>query len=167
MLDLRYATSNNFAHRPLYRHARCLLAAPAAQALARAARALAPRGLHLVAWDCYRPLSVQRALWPLRPPGTGDRYVADPQKGSRHNRAVAIDLGLADAHGRLLAMGTPFDDFSDRSARGFPGLTDEERAHRALLDDAMAQAGFTGLPSEWWHFDLAGWERYPLRDDPL
>jgi D-alanyl-D-alanine dipeptidase len=166
-LDLRYATANNLAHRPLYRHARCMLAEAAAAALARAAHALAARGLHLVAWDCYRPLSVQRALWPLRPPGTGDRYVADPQKGSRHNRAAAVDVGLADARGRRLPMGSGFDDFSERADRAFAGLTAEERRNRALLDGAMAAAGFVGLPSEWWHFDLVGWERLPLRDDPL
>src|SRR5205823_2554366 len=87
----------------------CRLRAPVAERLARVARRIQARGLRLVAWDCYRPPSVQREMWRLRP---DERYVADPAKGSRHNRGAAVDLTLADERGRPLAMPTAFDTFS-------------------------------------------------------
>jgi D-alanyl-D-alanine dipeptidase len=161
-LDVRYATPNNFTHQKVYPWARCLLRRPTAERLQRVERALAP--LHLVLYDCFRPLSVQRRFWQLVP---DERYVADPRQGSRHNRGAAVDLGLLDEKGKPLDMGSGFDDFTERSHRDFAGLTGAQRAHRAALDAAMTREGFVPLPTEWWHFDDAHWQDYPILEDWL
>ncbi len=163
-LELRYATENNFAHRRLYTVARCLLRDDAARALALVQHDLEQRGLGLKVFDCYRPLSVQKVLWSILP---DEKYVANPREGSRHNRGAAVDLTLVDKRGRELPMPTPFDDFSERAHRDFAALPAEVLRNRALLEAAMARRGFIGLPTEWWHFDLRGWERYPVLDVPL
>jgi D-alanyl-D-alanine dipeptidase len=163
-LDLRYATTDNFTHQVVYPAAQCLLRREVAERLRRVQAALEPRGLGLEVWDCYRPLSVQRRFWALVP---DPRYVADPAKGSRHNRGAAVDLTLVDAAGRELDMGTGFDDFSPRSHRDARDLSAAARAHRATLEAAMAAQGFVGMPTEWWHFDAGDWKRYPIADVPL
>ena len=163
-LDLRYATADNFTHRTVYPQARCLLRREVAVRLMAVEARLRARGLHLKLYDCYRPLSVQRLFFQLVP---DERYVADPKKGSRHNRGAAVDLTLVDEAGRELPMGTGFDDFSARAHRDATGLPEEVVRNRALLDEVMGAAGFTGMPTEWWHYDGPGWERYPLLDVPM
>jgi D-alanyl-D-alanine dipeptidase len=163
-LDIRYATTANFTHQRLYAHARCLLHDDVAKRLAGVQRELRARGLGLVLYDCYRPLSVQKKMWALVP---DERYVSDPAKGSRHNRAAAVDLALVDKHGRALPMPSAYDEFSERAHRDYAGGTDEQRANRALLQDVMQRHGFVGLPTEWWHFDAAEWQTYPIADEPL
>lgn len=163
-LDLRYATPNNFTGRALYPAARCLLRPAVAAQLARAQAAAAREGLGLKVFDCYRPLAIQRHLWALVP---DERYVADPSKGSRHNRGAAVDLTLVDASGAELSMPTGFDDFSARAHRDYADLPADAVANRARLERLMTAAGFTGLPTEWWHFDADGWERYEVLDLPL
>jgi zinc D-Ala-D-Ala dipeptidase len=162
-LDIRYATPDNFTKAALYPAAVCWLSPKAAKALAKVARDLRSDGLRLKAFDCYRPLSIQRKLWALVP---DERYVADPAKGSRHNRGMAVDLTLTDDQGRALPMPTDYDDFSEKAHRGAPAMPEAAR-NRARLEKAMARRGFVGLPTEWWHFDLKGWERAPLLDAPL
>ncbi|MFN8644953.1 MAG: M15 family metallopeptidase [Candidatus Binatia bacterium] len=142
--------------------ARCCCARRAAE------RLLAPAGgggagLGLKVFDCYRPLSVQRAMWTV----FDERYVADPAKGSRHNRGAAVDLTLVDANGRELPMPTGFDDFSARAHRDYDDLPPAVLANRAQLERLMTDAGFTGLLIEWWHFDADGWERFDVLDVPL
>ena len=112
ILDMRYATSNNFLKAPVYPVARCLLRAPVAEALKRVQADLITQGLGLKLFDCYRPLSVQRAMWKILP---DSNYVANPAKGSRHNRGAAVDLTLVDAMGKELEMPTGFDDFSEKA----------------------------------------------------
>jgi zinc D-Ala-D-Ala dipeptidase len=167
-LDIRYATAANFTHQRLYAHARCLLHEAVARRLADVQRELRARGLGLVAHDCYRPLSVQKKMWSLVP---DERYVADPQKGSRHNRGAAVDVALVDARGRALPMPSAYDEFDERAHRDYTGGTDpqakEARANRALLEEVMQRHGFVGLPTEWWHFDAAEWQTYPIADEPL
>jgi len=163
-LDVRYATAGNFTHQRLYAHARCLLHDEVARRLADVQRELAARGLGLVAYDCYRPLSVQKKMWALVP---DERYVSDPAKGSRHNRGAAVDLGLVDKRGRALPMPSGYDEFSARAHRDFAGGSDAARANRALLEEVMQRHGFVGLPTEWWHFDAAEWQSYPISDEPL
>jgi D-alanyl-D-alanine dipeptidase len=164
VLDVRYATPHNFTGRTLYPVERCLLRADAAARLVRVNAQLSREGLRLRLFDCYRPLSIQRALWALVP---DERYVADPAKGSRHNRAAAVDLTLADASGRALPMPSEYDEFTPRAHRNYEGGAAAERANRALLERAMSEQGFVGLPTEWWHFDAPGWEAYPVLDVPL
>lgn len=163
-VDVRYATPENFTGKVLYPVNRCLLRRPVAERLAGVQRALRERGLGLKVWDCYRPLSIQRKLWALVP---DPRYVADPAKGSRHNRGAAVDLTLVDGSGAELEMPTGYDDFSERSHRGHAGASPRAAANSALLESALARAGFAGLATEWWHFDADGWREYPLEDVPL
>lgn len=163
-LDIRYATADNFTKAVVYPAARCLLRPEAAAALGKVQADLAARGLGLKLWDCYRPLSVQRRFWELVP---DPRYVADPRKGSRHNRGAAVDATLVDAAGRELELPTGYDDFSEAAHRASTAGSPAARANAKALEEAMAKHGFKGLATEWWHFDYAGWEKFPLLDVPL
>jgi len=161
-IDIRYATSNNFMHQPLYPIAKAYLRAPAARALADVQRELAPRGLGVNVFDAYRPYSITEKMWePIKNPD----FVADPAKGSRHNRGAAVDLTLIDLRtGEELPMPTPYDDFTERARHDFNDLPADAIANRALLRDVMTKHGFDPLPSEWWHYDFRGWERFELMD---
>lgn len=161
-LDIRYATENNFMKKTLYPVAKAYLRAPAAQALVDVQRELAVRGIGIKVFDAYRPYRVTEAMWePIKNPD----YVADPAKGSRHNRGAAVDLTLIDLKsGAELPMPTPYDDFTPRAAHAFSDLTAEVLANRALLREVMTKHGFEPLPSEWWHYDFRGWERFELMD---
>lgn len=161
--DIRYATENNFTKRIVYPAAVCKLRAEAAAALKRAQAALKAKGLGLKVYDCYRPLSVQKKFWELVP---DERYVADPKKGSRHNRGMAVDAALVDGNGKDLEMPTAYDDFSERAHRNAPA-SDTASKNRRLLAEVLEREGFQGLPTEWWHFDFRGWEKAPLLDLPL
>ena len=162
--DLRYATTDNFTGVAVYPVARALLRREAARALLAVQAELRSEGLGLLIWDAYRPLAVQRLFWELVP---DERYVADPAKGSRHNRGAAVDLTLCDSLGHALPMPTAFDDFSGRAHRDATGWTPEQRRNSERLQAAMERHGFTGLPSEWWHYDLVGWQRHAVLDIPL
>lgn len=163
-LDLRYATANNFMHRPLYQESRCLLRAIAAKQLAQVQADLEAIGLGLKVYDCYRPLSVQKQMWKLLP---DDRYVANPAYGSRHNRGSAVDLTLVDRAGRELTMPTDFDDFTERAATNYDGASVQAKQNRQQLKEAMTKHGFIPLQTEWWHFDSASWAQFPVLDVPL
>ncbi len=160
-LDIRYATENNFTHHKVYKQARCFLQRPAAEQLGKVQKELEAEGLGLKLYDCYRPLSVQKKFWALVP---DERYVADPAKGSRHNRGAAVDLTVVDRNGREIEMPTPYDNFTERAHRNFMNLPATELKNRALLERVMTKYGFEPLPTEWWHFDFRGWERYPVMD---
>jgi D-alanyl-D-alanine dipeptidase len=164
-LDIRYATPNNFMKQTLYPVARAYLRAPAARALAEVDRELATRGLGIKVFDAYRPYRVTVAMWePIQNPD----FVADPAKGSRHNRGAAVDLTLIDrATGAELPMPTGYDDFTARASHEFTDLPAEVLANRALLREVMTKHGFEPLPSEWWHYDFGGWREYELLDVPL
>jgi D-alanyl-D-alanine dipeptidase len=164
-IDVRYATSNNFMHAPLYPIAKVFLRAPAVRALAEVQRDLAKDNLGIKVFDGYRPYSITEKMWePIRNPD----FVADPAKGSRHNRGAAVDLTLIDLRtGQELDMPTPYDDFTKRARQDFDDLPPNVIANRAKLRDAMMRHGFEPLPSEWWHFDYAGWQRFELMDVPL
>jgi D-alanyl-D-alanine dipeptidase len=160
--DVRYATTNNFMHAQLYPVPKVYLRRPAAIALHEIERELAREGLGLKIFDGYRPYRVTVRMWkPIRNPD----FVADPAKGSRHNRGAAVDLTLIDLRtGRELPMPTPYDDFTPRARQDFNDLSPEVIANRAKLRNVMESHGFAALPSEWWHFDFRGWERFELLD---
>jgi D-alanyl-D-alanine dipeptidase len=164
-IDIRYATANNFMKEPLYRSAKAYLRAPAARALREAQDELAKEGLGLKVFDGYRPYRITEKMWePIRNPD----FVADPAKGSRHNRGAAVDLTLIDLHtGAEMPMPTPYDDFTSRARHDFNDLPADAIANRAKLRDVMTRHGFEPLPSEWWHYDFKGWERFELLDVPL
>lgn len=170
-LDLRYATDRNFTGVAVYPEARCLLRREVAERLARVQARLRAEGKGLLVWDCYRPFSVQERFFALVP---DERYVAKPVRregrpvqGSKHNRGAAVDVTLLDAAGASLPMPTDFDDFSPRAHRDAVDATPEALANRATLEAAMVAEGFAPLPTEWWHFDGPGFERYELLDVPL
>jgi D-alanyl-D-alanine dipeptidase len=166
-LDVRYATPNNFVGRPVYRQPRVFLQRPAAEAVARAHRGLASKGYGLLVFDGYRPWSVTRLFWEVTPAHLRE-FVADPRKGSRHNRGCAVDLTLFDlATGREVEMPTAYDDFTEKAAQDYAGATPSQSAHRRILRDAMLAEGFLVYPSEWWHFDYAAWQEYPILDVPF
>lgn len=164
-LDIRYATANNFMKTVLYPEPAAFLRAPAARALAAAQRDLQAEGLGLKVFDAYRPYSVTVAMWePIRNPD----YVADPAKGSRHNRGCAVDVTLVrPGDGAELPMPTPYDDFTPRAHHDFGELPADVLANRQLLRETMERHGFVALPSEWWHYDFAGWESFELMDLPF
>lgn len=164
VMDIRYATANNFTGKVVYPKARCLLREPVAKKLAAAARELESMAFRLKVYDCYRPLSVQRRFWELVPDA---RYMADPKKGSRHNRGAAVDVTLTDSSGQELEMPTAYDDFSEKAHRGAPGTSPQAAANSRRLEDVMERHGFKGIATEWWHFDASGWERYGLSDEPF
>lgn len=163
-IDIRYATSSNFMHRPLYPVARCLLRESVARRLSRVQEDLSKTGLGLKIHDGYRPLSIQRQMWAVMP---DDRYVADPAKGSRHNRGAAVDVTLVDSSGRELEMPSGYDEFSERAHLDYQGGTTSALKNRDRLVRAMRRRGFTPLATEWWHYDAPGWRKYPLLDVPL
>eukprot|EP01035_Chromulina_nebulosa_P030189 gene30189-40103_t len=161
-IDTRYATANNFTGQPIYERPGAYLQRPAAQALARVAARLARRGFGLVIYDGYRPWFATKLFWDVVPPDK-HAFVADPAKGSRHNRGCAVDLGLYDLHtGAIVPMPSRYDEMSARAAPDFAGGTGAERAHRDLLRAAMEREGFTVNDSEWWHFDYRDWADYPI-----
>jgi D-alanyl-D-alanine dipeptidase len=149
--DLRYATINNFLHEQLYKNGDVtFLRLPVARAIAKVQRELNEKGLSLKIWDAYRPYSATVKMWNLI---KDDRYVADPKKGSGHNRGIAVDVTIINkATGEELNMGTGFDNFSDTAHLDFMNLPAEVLKNRSLLKTTMEKYGFKELETEWWHF---------------
>lgn len=161
-LDIRYATLNNFMGAPFYTQAKAFMQRNAAEALARVNKNLKKYGYSLMIYDAYRPWYVTKMFWDATPKDK-KKYVADPQKGSRHNRGCAVDITLYDLEtGKPVDMTSGFDEFSGRANPGYPGGTSLERWNRWFLKTAMVQEGFTVYPNEWWHFDYKDYQKYPI-----
>jgi D-alanyl-D-alanine dipeptidase len=161
-LEIRYATSNNLFGTPFYSQARAFLQRPAAEALVRVNAALRRRGFGLLVHDGYRPWYVTKMFWDASP---ADKhvFVADPATGSKHNRGAAVDLTLYDlATGAPVEMVSTYDETSPRAYPNYPGGTSRQRWHRELLRRAMEAERFTVYEAEWWHFDYADWQKYPI-----
>jgi zinc D-Ala-D-Ala dipeptidase len=166
-LDIRYATTNNFAKRAVYTEARAFLQRPAAEALVRAHQSLKPRGYGLLVFDGYRPWRVTKLFWDITPPEKRE-FVADPSKGSKHNRGCAIDLSMYDlGTGREVAMPSAYDEMSPAAYPTYEGGPPDRRVRRGLLRTAMESNGFTVEPNEWWHFNYKDWPQYPILDIPF
>lgn len=167
-LDIRYATTSNFTGRQLYNQPRAFLIRPAAEALVRAHKVAQSNGYGLTIFDAYRPWRITKALWDATPPGPQRNYVANPNKGSRHNRGCAVDLSLHRLDtGRLVAMPSGYDEFSPRAHRDFVQASPEALANRSRLETWMEAEGLLGISNEWWHFDFSGWQEYPILDLPF
>jgi D-alanyl-D-alanine dipeptidase len=163
-LDIRYATGNNFVGRPVYPQARAFLQKPAAKALLKVHHKLAKQGLGLVIFDGYRPWTITKLFWDVVPEDKR-KFVANPEKGSKHNRGCAVDLSIYDLKtGELIPMPSGYDEFTDRASPDYRGGTAEETKNRELLRKLMQDAGFTVNPNEWWHFDYRDWEKYAIYD---
>jgi D-alanyl-D-alanine dipeptidase len=182
ILDVRYATTDNFFGKKVYPVARCLLRPGPAQKLVRAQEWLDKHhpGLRLMLKDCYRPASIQFVLWDAVKGTPKSRYVANPysRTGSIHSYGAAVDLTLADASGKELDMGTPYDHLGElaepRKEKAFltaGKLTRAQVDNRLILRSAMVKAGFKTIPNEWWHFNDGSHEevraRYEKLDVPL
>jgi zinc D-Ala-D-Ala dipeptidase len=166
-LDIRYATTNNLARRAVYTEARAFLQRPAAEALVRVQRALKDTGFGLLVFDGYRPWRVTKLFWDITPPARRE-FVADPAKGSKHNRGCAVDLSLYDlATGGEVEMPSEYDEMSPRAYPTYDGNTAQARARRDLLRAAMEREGFTVESNEWWHFNYQDWTAYPILDIPF
>jgi D-alanyl-D-alanine dipeptidase len=161
-LDIRYATAHNFLGRPVYTEARAFLQKPAAAALVRVSRKLRRQGFGLLVFDGYRPWSVTKIFWDATPEDK-KVFVADPAKGSRHNRGCAVDLSLYDLKtGKEVEMTGAYDEMTERSHVNYKGGTDEQRKMRDLLRAAMESEGFQVYEPEWWHYDYKDWKEYPI-----
>jgi D-alanyl-D-alanine dipeptidase len=166
-LDIRYATSNNFAKQAVYSEARAFLQRPAAEALVQVNQELKLLGYQLLVFDGYRPWSVTKLFWDITP-RKDKKFVANPKKGSRHNRGCAVDLSLWDtAAGKEVSMTGEYDEMSPRSYVAYTGGTPEQRKLRDLLRSKMERHGFTVLEAEWWHFDYKDWRAYSIQNIPF
>src|SRR5215203_2383777 len=164
-LDIRYATTNNLFGTVFYSQPRAFLQRPAAEALVRVGRKLKQSGYGLLVHDGYRPWYVTKVFWDATPEDK-KIFVADPSKGSRHNRGAAIDLTLYDLKtGKPIEMVSTYDETTDRSYPNYPGGTSLQRWHRELLRAAMEAEGFTVYEAEWWHFDYKNWQRYRIGNE--
>jgi D-alanyl-D-alanine dipeptidase len=161
ILDIRYATPNNFTGVAVYPEAKAYARFEVVKKLCEVSDKLAKDSLKLVVFDAYRPLQVQYKFWQLLP---DERYVANPKNGSRHNRGAAVDVTLADFFGNYLEMPTAFDDFSEKASPNYKGATKIATKNRDFLIELMRNFGFSVYPSEWWHFDFEGWEKYSVLD---
>ncbi len=160
--DIRYATRDNFLGAPVYEEARALLQRPAAEALVRAHRSLEADGLGLLIHDGFRPWRITKLFWDATPAAYRN-YVADPAKGSRHNRGCAVDLTLFErATGRAVTMPSGYDEMSPRAHPTYPGGTTRQRWLRDRLRRAMEAHGFRVNPYEWWHYDHRDWRHYSI-----
>ncbi|MCK5633119.1 M15 family metallopeptidase [bacterium] len=163
-LDIRYATPNNFTGKAVYESPRCFLCKTTAQKINAIQKELETMGLGLKIWDGYRPRSVQYIFWNVAPDRT---YVANPKKGSKHNRGTAVDCTLIDKHSNQLEMPSVFDEFSVKAHRNYASMTPAAAKNCKLLENLMIKYGFIPLPHEWWHFDDVDWRQYELLDIPF
>ena len=162
--DLRYAGTNNFMKRRMYPEGtrQTYLRLPAALALKNVQLELNKMGLGLKIFDAYRPYSVTVRFWELV---KDERYVANPSKGSGHNRGIAVDLTLVNSvNGQELDMGTGFDNFSDTAHHSYKKLSAEILKNRNILRSAMEKNGFRAFESEWWHYFIPNDNGYEILD---
>ena len=159
ILDLRYASENNFLNRKVYDTEACYLQNETADRLIRVQKSLRINGYSLVIFDGYRPRHIQYEMWRLVP---DTRYVADPAKGSDHNRGCAVDVSLLRIDGSPVSMPTGFDDFSENAHHSYDKLSAEVINNRAILKNAMVSEGFLLLETEWWHYSDPECYKLPL-----
>ncbi|MEN8191337.1 MAG: M15 family metallopeptidase [Bacteroidota bacterium] len=160
--DVRYATTNNFTGQVLYPTDKVYIRKIVGEALSKIQGYLLQNfNLRIKIFDGYRPLSVQKKMWEILP---DDRYVADPAKGSRHNRGAAVDLTLIDSTGTELDMGTEYDNFTEAAHFDYSELSEDIKANRKLLRNTMMKFNFQPIETEWWHFDYNGWESLSILD---
>lgn len=162
VIDIKYATEDNFTKKQIYDCGKCFLRPEATNKIVEAHKAIKKKhGYGLKMFDCYRPLPAQQRLWDVVPNAD---YVTPPSKGSMHNRGLAVDLTLVDKDGKELDMGTAYDFFGKEAHTDNMSLPKQVLENRKILKDAMNEVGFKGIRTEWWHFSLdanaslASWE---------
>ena len=151
ILDMKYATADNFLKTKVYDCAACYLRFKTVKSLIAANEDFKIKGYSIKLFDCYRPIDVQKKMWELVP---NANYVADPKKGSIHNRGGAVDITLVDTNGNELDMGTPFDFFGIEASHNYEKVSDEIKKNRNYLKEVMLKNNFKSFDSEWWHYNL-------------
>jgi len=162
VLDIRYATTNNFTGEQIYTQPKAFVRKPVAEALKQVQKKLNDSGLGLLVYDAYRPYAATVKFYEVYRDTT---FVASPYSGSRHNRGAAVDVSLVDMKTRKeLDMPTVFDSFSDTAAPDFEHISPRKKANRSILIEVMESNGFKVYQSEWWHFDYHSWRDFDLMD---
>lgn len=149
--DMKYATEDNFLKQKVYDCASCFLRLKTVKALIKANEQFIKKGYKIKLYDCYRPLDIQKKMWTIV---SNPKYVANPAKGSIHNRGGAVDITLVNADGVELDMGTGFDHFGKEASHNYEGVSKQVRKNRIFLKSIMARNGFNAFESEWWHYNL-------------
>lgn len=164
-LDIRYATKNNFMQQVMYKQARAFARKPVVEALKKIQKELNKKGYGLKIFDGYRPYAITVEFYKK---ASNKNFVANPAKGSKHNRGCAVDLTLINLKtGVEVTMPTPYDSFSAVAAANYPNVKPEIKKNRDFLISAMKKYGLNVLENEWWHYDFAGWQQYNLMDIPF
>lgn len=151
--DMKYATTDNFLKTKVYECDKCYLRLKTVKALIAASQSFNKKGYKIKLFDCYRPLDVQKKMWTIV---SDPNYVANPAKGSIHNRGGAVDITLVDEDGNELDMGTGFDHFGPESSHDYNQLDKKVLKNRKLLKKIMLRNNFEAFDSEWWHYNLSG-----------
>lgn len=149
LLDIKYATKDNFVKEKMYNCGRCFLRPSVAKLILEAHKELQAQDLGLKLFDCYRPKPVQEKLWKKVPNAS---YVTPPWKGSMHNKGAAIDLTIVDENGKELDMGTTYDFFGKEAHHTYTNHSDQIAANRKLLKDLMESLALKPIRTEWWHY---------------
>lgn len=149
--DMKYATEDNFLKTKVYDCAECMLRLKTVKALIAANKDFQKKGYKIKLYDCYRPLDIQKKMWEIV---SNPIYVADPKKGSIHNRGGAVDISLVDVTGKEVDMGTSFDFFGIMASHNFKQLSKDILSNRTYLKNTMIKNGFNSFDSEWWHYNL-------------
>lgn len=157
--DMKYATDDNFLKSKVYDCAECYLRLKTVKALVKANSKFMKLGYKIKLFDCYRPLDVQKKMWAIV---SNPNYVANPSKGSIHNRGGAVDITLVDNYGKELNMGTPFDFFGPEASHDYYNFSKEIIDNRALFKKIMISAKFQSFDSEWWHYNLKNAKLDPI-----
>jgi len=163
--DIRYASTNNFMSNTFYTLPRAYMQRPAAEAVVRVHRKLKEQGYGLLIHDAYRPWYVTKMFWDATPEDK-KIFVADPSRGSRHNRGAAVDLTLYDLKtGKVIETVAGYDEMTDRSFPFYYGGNTQQRYYRTLLRKSMEAEGFSVYAFEWWHFDYKDWRKYRIGNE--
>jgi len=165
VLDIRYATKNNFMKQVMYRQAKAFARRPLAAQLEKIQAELKTFGYGLKIYDAYRPYAITVAFYQK---ASNKAFVANPKSGSKHNRGCAVDLSLISLKtGKELEMPTPYDSFAPEASPTYTALSPEVLKNRDFLIAIMHKHGFRVIHNEWWHFDFIGWQKYELMDIPF
>ncbi|NNT72306.1 M15 family metallopeptidase [Flavobacterium sp. IMCC34852] len=151
VFDMKYATTDNFLNEKVYPCGECFLRVKTVKSLLEANKAFLDKGYRIKLYDCYRPIAIQKKMWKIVPNPT---YVANPKKGSIHNKGGAVDITLVDSAGNELNMGTKFDFFGEEASHNYLNLSEEILANRKFLKEIMLRHNFKSFDSEWWHYNL-------------
>lgn len=151
VFEMKYATSDNFLKEKVYPCGECFLRVKTVKSLLEANKAFLAKGFKIKLYDCYRPIAIQKKMWQIVPNPT---YVANPKKGSIHNKGGAVDITLVDSLGIELNMGTLFDFFGEEASHNYLNLSEEILVNRKFLKEIMLQHNFKSFDSEWWHYNL-------------